>query len=70
MIMAMAIMDMLGAVSIPPFITVLANPRVMQANATWKISTITSPDIGIHIPGQSLFALEVLVFAMLYLAGF
>jgi ABC-type multidrug transport system fused ATPase/permease subunit len=65
MILVMAFLDMLGVASIQPFMAVLANPELVQANAVLNTAFTHSRHIGIHTPEQFLFALGVLVFVLL-----
>ena len=65
MILVMAFLDMLGVASILPFMAVLANPDVLQTSALLNTAFTASRHIGIYNPEQFLFALGVLVFALL-----
>ena len=65
MILMMAFLDMLGVASILPFMTMLANPELLQTNAVLNAAFSISQHIGIHTPEQFLFALGVLFFALL-----
>jgi len=65
MILVMAFLDMLGVLSILPFIAVLANPDAVQNNALLNTAFITSQHVGIDTVEQFLFALGVLVFVLL-----
>ena len=65
MILTMALLAMLGVASILPFMAVLANPELVQTNTALNTAFTISHHIGIHTPGQFLFAPGVLVFVML-----
>lgn len=65
MILVMAFLDMLGVASILPFMAVLANPDLVQANAVLRTAFTTSRHIGIYTIEQFLFALGALVFVLL-----
>jgi ABC-type bacteriocin/lantibiotic exporter with double-glycine peptidase domain len=65
LILVMALVDMLGVVSILPFMAVLANPEVVQTQAVLNAAFTLSRHIGIHTTEQFLFALGVLVFVLL-----
>jgi ABC-type multidrug transport system fused ATPase/permease subunit len=65
MILVMAFLDMLGVASVMPFISVLTNPELVQTNAVLNTMFTTSSHIGIQTTEQFLFALGVLVFALL-----
>jgi ABC-type multidrug transport system fused ATPase/permease subunit len=65
MTLMMAFLDMLGVASILPFMAVLAKPDMVQTNAMLNAAFTTSLRIGIHTTEQFLFAIAVLVFALL-----
>ena len=65
MILVMAFLDMLGVASILPFMAVMANPDLVQTNALLYAAFTTSGHMGIHTTEQFLFAIAVLVFALL-----
>ena len=65
MILVMAFLDMLGVASILPFMSVLANPELVQTNAVLNTAFTISRHIGIYTPEQFLFTLGVLVFVLL-----
>jgi len=65
MILAMALLDMLGVASILPFMAVLVNPELVQTNAALNTAFSISRHTGIHTTEQFLFALGVLVFVLL-----
>ena len=65
MLMITAILDMMGVASILPFIGVLANPELLETNASLKFLYKSSELIGIENKQQFLFALGIFVFALL-----
>ena len=65
MILVMAFLDLLGVVSILPFMAVLANPELVQTNALLNTGFTASRRIGIDTTEWFLFALGVLVFVLL-----
>jgi ABC-type multidrug transport system fused ATPase/permease subunit len=65
MVLVMALLDMLGVVSIMPFMAVLAKPELVETNAVFKAVYATSGNIGINTPEQFLFMLGILVFVLL-----
>ena len=62
MVIFMAVLDVFGVASIMPFIAVLANPDLIETNA---LLNSAYAKVGFTEPQQFLFALGVLVFAML-----
>ncbi len=68
MILVMAFLDMLGIASIMPFMAVLTNPELVQTNAVLNTIFTISRQIGIQTTDQFLFALGVLVFALLVIS--
>ena len=68
MILVMAFADMLGVASILPFIAVLANPELVQANALLNTVFTYSRPLGIQEIDQFLFALGVMVFVLLLIS--
>ena len=68
MILIMALLDMIGVVSILPFMAVLINPSLIETNlilnSMFKISAL----FGIENNQQFLFGLGVLVFVMLIIS--
>lgn len=68
MVLIMAFLDMLGIASIMPFMAVLTNPELVQTNAVLNKIFSTSNHIGIKTTDQFLFALGVLVFALLVIS--
>ena len=65
MILVMAFLDMLGVVSILPFMAVLANPELVETNAVLNAALQAAGALGIHTPDQFLFVLGLLVFVLL-----
>lgn len=65
MILVMAFLDMLGIASIMPFMAVLTNPELVQANAMLNTIFTISRQIGVQTTDQFLFALGALVFVLL-----
>jgi len=65
MILVMAFLDMLGVASILPFMTVLANPELLQTDAVLNTAFTLCRHIGIYTPEQFLFALGALIFLLL-----
>ncbi len=65
MILIMAFLDMLGVVSILPFMAVLANPELVETNTLLNTAFQAAGTLGIHTPEQFLFALGILVFLLL-----
>ncbi|MAD94582.1 MAG: ABC transporter ATP-binding protein, partial [Rhodobacteraceae bacterium] len=68
MMLVMASLDMMGVASILPFMAVLANPEVVQTNTVLNSAFTASRHIGIDTADQFLFALGILVFALLVTA--
>lgn len=68
MILTMAFLDMLGVASILPFMAMLANPELVQTNAMLNTAFIACRHIGIYTTEQFMFALGVLVFALLVIS--
>ena len=65
MILLMAFLDMLGVASIMPFITVLANPEIIETNSLLKNVFVASKMFGIETEQQFIFILGIAVFALL-----
>ncbi len=65
MILVMAFLDMLGVVSILPFMAVLATPELVQTNTMLNTAFQAAGPLGIRTPEQFLFALGILVFVLL-----
>jgi ABC-type multidrug transport system fused ATPase/permease subunit len=62
MILVMALLDMIGVASIMPFMTILANPGLVETNTFLNFTYIK---LGFTDPQQFLFALGILVFIIL-----
>jgi ATP-binding cassette, subfamily B, bacterial PglK len=62
MILAMALLDMIGVASIMPFMAVLANPELVETNS---ILNAAYTSLGFTDPQWILFALGILVFVLL-----
>ena len=65
MVFVMALLDMLGVVSIMPFMAVLTNPEVVETNAILKTAFKTASIFGVETNRQFLFFLGVVVMVML-----
>ena len=65
MILVMAVLDMVGAASILPFIAVLGNPNLVYENGLLNIAFESSSNLGIKNVEQFLFLLGLLVFFLL-----
>ena len=65
MILAMAIVDMIGVASILPFITVLTNPELIESNIILNSMFKFFMRFGIENDQQFLFALGLIVFIIL-----
>jgi ABC-type multidrug transport system fused ATPase/permease subunit len=65
MILAMALLDMIGVASIMPFMAVLANPELVETNALLNSAFTASSNLGIDTTEQFLFVLGMLVFLVL-----
>ena len=68
MMMVMAFFDMLGVASILPFISVLANPDVVQSNVFLNTAYTASLQMGIQTTEQFLFTLGGLVMVLLVIS--
>jgi len=68
MILIMAILDMIGVASILPFIAVLTNPDLIETNLFLNNMFKFSNKLGVVNNDQFLFALGILVFALLILS--
>jgi len=53
-----ALLDMLGVASIMPFMTVSANPDLVETNAILKASYAAASHLGVDTPEQFLSALS------------
>ncbi len=65
MIIIMAILEMIGVASILPFVTVLANPGIIETNFVLNRMFQASSIFGVENNQQFLFSLGVLVFILL-----
>ena len=65
LIIFMALLDMAGVASILPFIAVLTNPDIIETNIILKNMFEISKNFGIENNQDFLFALGILVFALL-----
>jgi len=65
MILTMALLDMIGVVSIMPFMAVVANPEQVETNAILKTAYAVSNNFGINTTEEFLFLLGMLVFVLL-----
>jgi ATP-binding cassette, subfamily B, bacterial PglK len=65
MILISALMDMLGVMSVMPFMAVLANPEVIETNGILKAIFEASHVVGITTSEDFIFAVGVFVFLML-----
>ena len=65
MIIITALLDMIGVVSILPFMAVLSNPSLIETNIFLNKMFQTSLKIGVENNQQFLFALGVISFLML-----
>jgi ABC-type bacteriocin/lantibiotic exporter with double-glycine peptidase domain len=65
MVLIMALLDMLGVVSIMPFMAVLTNPEIVETNAILKTAFKTASIFGVETNRQFLFFLGVVVMVML-----
>jgi ABC-type multidrug transport system fused ATPase/permease subunit len=68
MLLFMALLDLLGVASILPFITVLANPSLIETNAILNKIFIFSNIFGIKNNNDFFFALGIIVFAILIIS--
>jgi len=65
MILVMALLDMLGVMSIMPFMAVLTNPELVGTNTILKTAYVASRNFGVDTPDEFFFALGVFVFVLL-----
>ena len=65
MILVMALLEMIGVVSIMPFMAVLMNPNLIDSNILLNSAFKTSIIFGVETKEQFLFLLGVLVFLIL-----
>lgn len=68
MILIMAFLDVLGVVSILPFMAVLANPELVHTSVPLNTAFKISNQIGVQTIEQFLFVLGVVVFFLLVLS--
>jgi len=68
MIIIMALLDMIGVVSILPFIAVLTNPSLIETNLILNFMFQASSLIGVKNNEQFLFALGAFVFLLLIIS--
>ena len=68
MIIVMALLDMAGVASIIPFMTVLTNPDVIEANTIINNMFLIANMYGVETNQQFLFALGVIVFILLVIS--
>jgi len=68
MIIIMAILDMIGVASILPFIAVLTRPELIESNLVLNYMFKTSSIFGVRNSQEFLFALGVLLFALLIIS--
>jgi ABC-type multidrug transport system fused ATPase/permease subunit len=66
----MALIDMIGVASIMPFVAVLTNPSLIETNSILNMMFQASNFLGIQNNKQFLFALGVLIFAILLFSLF
>lgn len=66
----MALIDMIGVASIVPFVAVLTNPTTIETNSILNMMFQASNLLGIQNNKQFLFALGVLIFAILLFSFF
>ena len=65
MILTMALLHVIGVASIMPFMGVLANPELVQTNATLNTTFTAAGAIGVTTRDQFLFLLGIMVFVLL-----
>ncbi|MDA9199952.1 ABC transporter ATP-binding protein/permease, partial [Candidatus Pelagibacter sp.] len=65
MILVMALLDMMGVASILPFISVLANPEIIETNNFLNKIFVLSATFGIETSQEFLFFLGIFVFLFL-----
>ena len=68
MIIIMALLDMLGIVSVVPFIAVITNPDIVDSNEYLNKIFLLSNQFGVKIKNQFLFVLGVFVFLFLIIS--
>ena len=65
MILAMALVDMIGVASIMPFMAVLANPELVETNPLLNRAFLVANQFGAETVEHFLFVLGILVFVLL-----
>ncbi len=65
MVIIMALLEMIGVVSILPFMAVLTNPGLIETNSILNMMYQVSKIIGVKSSQQFIFILGVLVFILL-----
>ena len=65
MILVMALLDMIGVVSIMPFIAVMANPELVESNVFLNTAFTVANRFGVDSAEQFLFWLGIFVFLLL-----
>jgi ATP-binding cassette, subfamily B, bacterial PglK len=65
MILVMAFLDMLGIASIMPFITILANPEIIETNTILNKVFVASGMLGVETKKQFIFVFGIFVFFLL-----
>jgi len=65
MILVMAFLDMLGVASIMPFITILANPEIIETNTILNKVFEISGMLGVETKKQFIFVFGIFVFLLL-----
>ena len=65
MVLVLAMLEMIGVVSILPFLTVLMNPNLIETNFLLNTAFKTSSVLGVETKNNFLFLLGVVVFLIL-----
>ena len=65
MVMAMALIDMIGTASILPFVAILSSPELLESNKFAKDAFVFSKNLGIHSTEQFMFAVGTFFFILL-----
>lgn len=68
MILVMALLEIIGVVSILPFVAVLTNPTLVESNSILNFMFHTSIKFGVEDEQEFLFLLGVMVFVILILS--
>ena len=68
MVLFMALFEMLGIVSIMPFIAVATNPELIENNYVLKTMFETASEFGVETNQQFLFILGIIVFLLLVIS--